>query len=101
MSSPDLRPDRLDKIKFVVYYLIMKMINIGEFKTHASKYIAAVEKGEEVLIARRNIPVARIIPNGRMAGRNITKLGALAHTIVKIRDVVTPAFDSSEWGALK
>ena len=91
----------LDKTEFIVYYLVMKMVNIAEFKTHISKYIAAVENGEEVLIARRNIPVARIVLNGRPAGRNRTRLGALAHTVVKIGDVVSPAFATSEWGALK
>ena len=79
----------------------MKMVNIAEFKTHFSKYIAAVEKGEEVLIAKRNIPVARIVPNGQPAARNRTRLGVLAHTVVKIGDVVMPAFATSEWDVLK
>jgi len=35
-------------------------VTIHEAKTHLSRLIAAVERGEEVIIARRNKPVARL-----------------------------------------
>lgn len=37
-------------------------VTIHEAKTHLSRLIAAVEKGEEVIIARRDQPVARLVP---------------------------------------
>jgi prevent-host-death family protein len=40
----------------------MKIINVHEAKAHLSEYLAAVERGEDVVIARRNKPVARLVP---------------------------------------
>ena len=36
-------------------------VTIHEAKTHLSKLIAAVERGEEVVIARRDKPVVRLV----------------------------------------
>jgi prevent-host-death family protein len=40
----------------------MKTANIAEAKAHFSALLAEVEAGEEVIIARRGKPVARIVP---------------------------------------
>jgi len=40
----------------------MKQVNIHEAKTHLSHLIEEVERGEDVVIARHNRPVARIVP---------------------------------------
>ncbi len=40
----------------------MKVVTVHEAKTHLSRLLAEVEKGEEVVIARRNQPVARLVP---------------------------------------
>ncbi len=39
----------------------MKIVNVHEAKAHLSEYLAAVERGEEIVIARRNKPVARLV----------------------------------------
>jgi prevent-host-death family protein len=36
--------------------------NVHEAKTHFSKLLAEVEKGEEVVIARAGKPVAKLVP---------------------------------------
>lgn len=51
----------------------MPTVNIHEAKTHFSELVAAVERGEEVIIARRGKPVARIVPCIREAG--VVRLG--------------------------
>lgn len=38
----------------------MRTVNIHEAKTHFSELVAAVERGEEIVIARRGQPVARL-----------------------------------------
>ena len=38
----------------------MRQVNIHEAKTHFSELIAAVERGEEIMIARRGKPVAKL-----------------------------------------
>jgi len=39
----------------------MKIVNVHEAKAHLSEYLAAAERGEEIVIARRNKPVARLV----------------------------------------
>ena len=39
-----------------------KTVNIHEAKTHLSRLIGRVERGEEVIIARAGHPVARLVP---------------------------------------
>jgi prevent-host-death family protein len=41
----------------------VKSINVHEAKTHFSKLLARVEKGDEVLISRAGKPVARLVPH--------------------------------------
>ena len=40
----------------------MAMINIHEAKTHFSKLLRRVAAGEEIVIARAGLPVARLVP---------------------------------------
>ncbi|MGF1612169.1 MAG: type II toxin-antitoxin system Phd/YefM family antitoxin [Kiloniellales bacterium] len=40
----------------------MKTVNIREAKTHLSRLLLQVEAGEEIVIARRAKPVARLVP---------------------------------------
>ena len=42
----------------------MNIVNIHEAKAHLSEYLARVEAGETVVIARRNKPVAKLVPAG-------------------------------------
>jgi prevent-host-death family protein len=40
----------------------MAIFNIGEAKTNFSRLIRSVEAGEEVVITRAGVPVARLVP---------------------------------------
>jgi prevent-host-death family protein len=40
----------------------MKAVNVHDVKAHLSEYLAAVEAGETVVIARRNKPIAKLVP---------------------------------------
>jgi prevent-host-death family protein len=63
----------------------MKPVKIHEAKTHFSKLIRMVEQGEEIVVQRGDVPVAKIVPY--MAGRP-RKAGAL-----KGKLVLAPDFD--------
>ncbi|SFK71583.1 type II toxin-antitoxin system Phd/YefM family antitoxin [Geodermatophilus ruber] len=39
-------------------------VNVHEAKTHLSRLLEAVERGEDVVIARAGRPVARLVPAG-------------------------------------
>ncbi len=38
----------------------MAFVNVNEVKTHFSKYLQLVEKGDTVTICKRNVPIAEI-----------------------------------------
>jgi len=38
------------------------MVNVHEAKTHFSKLLARVEKGERITVARAGKPIARLVP---------------------------------------
>lgn len=40
----------------------MIRLNIHEAKTHLSKYLARLKKGEVIVLCRRNVPIAEIRP---------------------------------------
>ncbi len=52
-------------------------VNVHQAKTQLSKLLEAVEKGEEVIIARDNVPVAEPVP----VRKKKFKLGILADVL--------------------
>jgi antitoxin (DNA-binding transcriptional repressor) of toxin-antitoxin stability system len=46
----------------MVHYKTMIRLNIAEAKTQLSRHIERVERGETILLCRRNVPVAEIRP---------------------------------------
>jgi prevent-host-death family protein len=56
--------------------MAMEALNVHEAKTHLSRLLERVERGEEIIIARNNVPIARLVPHrsiprepGRLKGR--------------------------------
>jgi prevent-host-death family protein len=43
----------------------MKKVNVQDAKTHLSRYLERVERGETIVICRRNEPIAEIKPVSR------------------------------------
>jgi prevent-host-death family protein len=64
-------------------------VSLHDAKTHLSRLIEAVEGGEEVVVSRRNKPVARIVP---ASGKNLRRIGTLAGRPFRMGD----GFDSAE-----
>jgi antitoxin (DNA-binding transcriptional repressor) of toxin-antitoxin stability system len=40
----------------------MKKLNLHEVKTHLSRYLPLLKKGETILLCKQNIPIAEIRP---------------------------------------
>ena len=79
----------------------METITTHEAKTHLSRYLAAVEKGEEFIIARGNKPVAKLVPLPVPPGAGRPKVGETFGPTVKIPDeAFAPMTDEelAEWG---
>ena len=47
----------------------MLKLNVNEAKTHLSRYLKRIEKGETIVLCRRNVPIAEIRPLPRAANR--------------------------------
>ncbi len=62
----------------------MQSYNVAEAKTHLSEILEKVLEGEEVILTRRGLPVARVIP----AERTVNILGAGEHDPNIDRDVL-------------
>ncbi len=62
----------------------MKRVNTHEAKTQFSRLLQRVAAGEEITIANRGVPVARLVPVG--AARGGRKLGAFAGQIKMAED---------------
>lgn len=39
-----------------------RTVNMHDAKTHLSQLVVAVEDGEEIVIARKGVPVAKLVP---------------------------------------
>jgi antitoxin (DNA-binding transcriptional repressor) of toxin-antitoxin stability system len=49
-------------VRFLVHNMVMKKVNLHEAKTHLSRWLQRVEKGETIVPCRRNRPVAELRP---------------------------------------
>ena len=65
----------------------MTIVNIHEAKTHLSRLLAAVERGDEIVIARAGKPIARLCAVDTPSSRRV--LGRDAGTFI-----VPDAFDA-------
>ena len=65
----------------------MPVVNVHQAKTHLSRLLAQVEAGEEVVIARRGEPVARLV---RCKPRGKRQFGAMRGQIVIDDSILDP-----------
>ena len=63
------------------------MVNVHQAKTQLSRLLAQVEAGEEVVIARRGEPVARLV---RCKSRGKRQFGAMRGQIVVDDSILDP-----------
>jgi len=73
----------------------MKIANIAEFKNNLSRYLAAVEQGEEIEVRKRNVPVARVVPISR-SHKNLTVLGCGRGSVITKGDLTEPLIPGND-----
>jgi prevent-host-death family protein len=56
----------------------MSTVNIHEAKTHLSRLLARVSRGEEVVIAKAGKPLAKLVPLATEATQKRSRIGFLA-----------------------
>lgn len=52
----------------LVHRFVIHDVNVHEARTHLSRLLARVERGEEVVISRSGKPVARLVPIAAPSG---------------------------------
>lgn len=52
----------VELVHFLGYKRAMIKLNVHEAKTHLSRYLERLERGEKILLCKRNIPIAEICP---------------------------------------
>lgn len=62
----------------------MIRINIHEAKTHLSRYLARLVKGESIILCNRNVPIAEIRPLSRP--RRLARPIGLAREVFSVPD---------------
>lgn len=78
---------------------LKKRIPVSEFKSKLLGILARAEaSGEEIVITRRNKPVATVVPFAEQ--KVAAKPGTLSHLLLKCDDVVRPVADG-DWSVLK
>ncbi len=55
-------PQQVDLVYLFVHKGTMVKLNIHEAKTHLSRYLGRLAKGESILLCKRNVPIAEIRP---------------------------------------
>ena len=52
--------NKIDLVHLLVYIMTMIKLNIHEAKTHLSRYLKRLAKGETITLCKRNVPIAEI-----------------------------------------
>ena len=67
----------------------MALVNIHQAKTHLSQLLLGVERGEEVVIARSGVPIARLVA-WQAPAQPVAAPGAMRGEIVMASDFDAP-----------
>jgi antitoxin (DNA-binding transcriptional repressor) of toxin-antitoxin stability system len=75
--------------------------NIGQFREQISAYVTKAEKGERVIVCRRNQPIAELAPVGKASAKNRTRLGSAKGSVVVRCDLTAPAIPAKDWDGMR
>lgn len=89
----------VDAAVFKATFMVMKVTNIANLKNHLSDYLSEVANGEEIVICKRNVPVARI--TGLTSKRNRTEPGCGIGTGEILGCVDEPLIPEGDWKMLE
>jgi prevent-host-death family protein len=75
----------------------MKTVSVYEAKTHLSRLLVEVERGEEVLITRNGAPVGRLVPPAPPAARSVASLRGLVLSVADDAFAPMEPADAASW----
>jgi len=76
-----------------------KTVNVAEFKDRFSELLALVEQGGEVIVCRRNVPLARVEPIRKPTPRKAPRrvVGCMKGTVRIHGDLTEPCIPEEDW----
>jgi prevent-host-death family protein len=90
-------------MKLATFLAMSTTVNIAEFKDRFSELLAVAEKGGEVIVCRRNVPLARVEPVRKPGPRKPagSVVGCMAGTVQIHGDLTEPCIPEQDWAMLK
>jgi prevent-host-death family protein len=89
-------------MKLAMFLAVSTTVNIAEFKDRISEFLALVEQGGEVIVCRRNVPLARVEPirNAKPRKPRHSVLGCMKGTVKIHGDLTEPGIPETDWEML-
>jgi len=89
--------------KLAIFLAMSKTVNVAEFKDRFSELLALVEQGAEVIVCRRNVPLARVEPIRKPVPHKAHQsvLGCMKGTVRIKGDLTDPCIPENDWAMLK
>lgn len=75
----------------------MRTATIQNFEENLSQYMHSVEQGEALVVCKRNVPIARVIPWSTKSVINRTILGCGLGTVQIHGDLTEPLIPEEQW----
>lgn len=90
-------------IKLAMFMAMATRVNTAEFKDRLSEFLEIVEKGGQVIICRRNIPLAKVEsirkPVGGRTGQSV--VGCMKGSVKILGDVNESGIPPEDWEMLR
>jgi prevent-host-death family protein len=88
--------------QLAIFLAMNKTVNVAEFKNRFSELLALVENGDEVIVCRRNVPLARVEPIRKPAARRAqhSVVGCMKGTVRIHGDLTGPCIPEGDWEML-
>ena len=90
----------IDMTCYRVYLINMKTASVAELKKNLSRYLVQAQKGEEIEVRKRNIPVAHLLGIPRIPA-NRTRLGCGKGTGRILGDLTESLLPPERWNMLR
>lgn len=82
-----------------MFLAMSKTVNVAEFKDRFSELLALVEEGGEIIVCRRNVPLARVEPIRKPTPRKTAPsvVGCMKGTVKIHGNLTEPSIDEGDW----
>lgn len=86
-----------------IFLAMSETVNVAEFKDRFCELLAQVERGGEIIVCRRNVPLARVEPIRKPAPLDPQRrvVGCMQGTVQIHGDLTEPGIPEADWEMLK